>query len=51
VELLGVRHVMPIHYGTMPALAGTPEALRAELDARGLDQVEIHAPEPGGTVA
>ena len=50
VELLGVRHVMPIHYGTFPALAGTPAQLRTELDARGLNDVEIHAPEPGGSV-
>jgi L-ascorbate metabolism protein UlaG (beta-lactamase superfamily) len=49
VELLGVKHVMPIHYGTFPILAGTPEALRTELDARGLNDVEIHAPEPGGS--
>ena len=51
VELLGVKHVMPIHYGTFPILAGTPTALRAELDARGVGGVEIHAPEPGGSVA
>jgi L-ascorbate metabolism protein UlaG (beta-lactamase superfamily) len=51
VELLGVRHVIPIHYGTFPALAGTPAELRSELDARGLASVEIHAPEPGGSVA
>ncbi len=50
VELLGVKHVMPIHYGTFPLLAGTPAQLRAELDARGLADVEIHAPEPGGSV-
>ena len=51
VELLGVKHVMPIHYGTFPLLAGTPAALRNELDARGLGEVEIHAPEPGGSVS
>ncbi len=51
VELLGVRHVMPIHYGTFPLLAGTPAQLRAEMDARGLGAVEIHAPEPGGNVS
>jgi L-ascorbate metabolism protein UlaG (beta-lactamase superfamily) len=50
VELLGVKHVMPIHYGTYPLLAGTPAQLRSELDARGLTDVEIHAPEPGGSV-
>jgi len=51
VELLGVRHVMPIHYGTFPILRGTPGELRSELDARGLQGVEIHAPEPGGTIS
>jgi L-ascorbate metabolism protein UlaG (beta-lactamase superfamily) len=51
VELLGVQHVMPIHYGTFPLLAGTPAELRTALDARGLDAIEIHAPEPGGSVS
>jgi L-ascorbate metabolism protein UlaG (beta-lactamase superfamily) len=50
-NLLGVEDVVPIHYGTFPILAGTPAELRAELDARGLNGVQIHAPEPGGTVA
>ncbi|MEP6639511.1 MAG: metal-dependent hydrolase [Chloroflexota bacterium] len=50
VELLGVKHVMPLHYGTFPALTGTPAAWRTELDGRGLTDVEIHAPEPGGSV-
>jgi L-ascorbate metabolism protein UlaG (beta-lactamase superfamily) len=50
VALLGVKHVIPIHYGTFPILVGTPEALRTELDARGLTDVEIHAPQPGGSV-
>jgi L-ascorbate metabolism protein UlaG (beta-lactamase superfamily) len=49
-ELLGVEDVVPIHYGTFPILTGTPEALRAELDRRGLPGVTIHAPEPGGVV-
>jgi L-ascorbate metabolism protein UlaG (beta-lactamase superfamily) len=50
VELLGVKHVVPMHYGTFPILVGTPDALREALDARGLGDVEIHAPEVGGTV-
>jgi L-ascorbate metabolism protein UlaG (beta-lactamase superfamily) len=50
VELLGVKHVIPVHYGTFPILAGTPDQLRSELAARGLDDVEVHAPEPGGSV-
>jgi L-ascorbate metabolism protein UlaG (beta-lactamase superfamily) len=51
VELLGVKHVIPTHYGTFPILAGTPEALRSELAARGLGDVEVHAPEPGGSIS
>ena len=49
-EYLSVQHVVPIHYGTFPKLAGTPDELRRELAARGLD-VAVHAPEPGGTVS
>jgi L-ascorbate metabolism protein UlaG (beta-lactamase superfamily) len=29
-RLLGVSTVIPMHYGTFPALTGTPDALRAE---------------------
>jgi L-ascorbate metabolism protein UlaG (beta-lactamase superfamily) len=48
IRLLNVRHVVPMHYGTFPALTGTPQALR-ELtqDVAGL---EIHALEPGQTI-
>jgi len=48
IRLLGVRHVVPMHYGTFPALTGTPEALR-ELtqDIAGL---AIHALRPGETL-
>ncbi|MGD8327904.1 MAG: metal-dependent hydrolase [Acidobacteriota bacterium] len=48
-ELLGVKAVVPIHYGTFPALTGTPDALREECAARGL-AVEVVEVEPGGTV-
>ena len=51
VGYLGVKHVVPMHYGTFPILTGTPAELRSELDARGLGDVEIHAPEPGGSFA
>jgi L-ascorbate metabolism protein UlaG (beta-lactamase superfamily) len=50
VELLGVKAVFPIHYGTFPLLAGTPEELRAALAARGLGDVAVLAPEPGETI-
>ncbi|MDP8905260.1 MAG: metal-dependent hydrolase [Chloroflexota bacterium] len=45
-QLLGVRAVVPIHYGTFPVLAGTPDELRRELDALGAE-VEVVAPERG----
>ena len=47
VELLGVTTVVPIHYGTFPILAGTPDQLRLELAARGLASVQVLAPAPG----
>jgi len=51
VELLGVKHVIPMHYGTFPILTGTPGDLRTALDERGLGDVEILAPDPGGSVS
>jgi L-ascorbate metabolism protein UlaG (beta-lactamase superfamily) len=45
LELLGVRRCVPCHYGTFPFLVGTPEELRQLAP-----NVEILAPEPGGTV-
>jgi L-ascorbate metabolism protein UlaG (beta-lactamase superfamily) len=50
VELLGVTHVAPIHWGTFPALAGTPAQLQAAMHARGLG-AEVHAWSPGDTIS
>jgi L-ascorbate metabolism protein UlaG (beta-lactamase superfamily) len=47
VELLGVRRVVPCHYGTFPILTGTPERLRELVP----DSVEILTPEPGETLS
>jgi L-ascorbate metabolism protein UlaG (beta-lactamase superfamily) len=47
IELLGVDAVAPIHWGTFPLLAGTPDELRTNLDARGLGHVTVHAWAPG----
>lgn len=48
IRLLGVKHVVPMHYGTFPVLTGTPEALRAETkDIAGL---EIYALQPGDSL-
>ena len=48
VKLLGVKHVIPMHYGTYPALTGTPEKLKQETqDIAGL---EIHALKPGESI-
>jgi L-ascorbate metabolism protein UlaG (beta-lactamase superfamily) len=50
VSYLGVETVVPLHYGTFPILAGTPEALRQALAARGLGTVEVVAPAVGERV-
>jgi L-ascorbate metabolism protein UlaG (beta-lactamase superfamily) len=51
VELLGVDAVAPMHYGTFPALAGTPGQLRGELAKRGLGHVTVHETTPGGSLS
>ncbi len=51
VGLLRVSTVVPIHYGTFEALAGTPDELRAELVALDLGHVRVLSPEPGDTTA
>jgi len=43
VALIGARVVIPVHYGTFPALAGTPAQLAAATDA------QVVALEPGET--
>lgn len=48
-EKLHVKWVVPMHYGTFPALTGTPDALRAELAARGC-RARVVAPKPGEAV-
>jgi L-ascorbate metabolism protein UlaG (beta-lactamase superfamily) len=50
VELLGVGEILPIHYGTYPALSGTPEQLEAELAQRSLGDVRVHALRPGESI-
>jgi L-ascorbate metabolism protein UlaG (beta-lactamase superfamily) len=51
VELLGVDAVAPMHYGTFPILAGTPDQLREELAARRLGHVTVHDTSPGGSIS
>jgi L-ascorbate metabolism protein UlaG (beta-lactamase superfamily) len=46
VQLIGARDVIPMHYGTYPILAGTPEQLRAELAKRGVE-ANVHESVPG----
>jgi L-ascorbate metabolism protein UlaG (beta-lactamase superfamily) len=47
-ELLGVRQVVPMHYGTFPFLTGTPARLRALLEPRGVQVLEL---QPGETAS
>ena len=44
-DLLGVKRVVPCHYGTFPLLGGTPEELKQL--ARG---VEVQAIDPGESI-
>jgi L-ascorbate metabolism protein UlaG (beta-lactamase superfamily) len=46
-DLLGVKRVMPMHFGTFPALTGTVEELRALVEPKG---ITVLAPRPGETV-
>jgi L-ascorbate metabolism protein UlaG (beta-lactamase superfamily) len=45
-ELLGVKQVLPVHHGTFPALTGTPAALRALVEPRGVQVLDL---KPGDT--
>jgi L-ascorbate metabolism protein UlaG (beta-lactamase superfamily) len=47
-EMLGVKHVIPCHYGTFPT-PGTPDQLVEELSKRGY-QCEVLALQPGETL-
>ncbi len=45
-ELLGVRQVVPMHWGTFPLLTGTPAVLRQLVAPRGVEVLEL---KPGET--
>jgi L-ascorbate metabolism protein UlaG (beta-lactamase superfamily) len=45
-ELLGVKRVVPCHWGTFPLLAGTPDELKKHAPGG----VQIDAVDPGGSV-
>jgi L-ascorbate metabolism protein UlaG (beta-lactamase superfamily) len=45
-RLLGVRQVVPMHYGTFPMLTGTPDRLRDLVQPHGIDVLVL---EPGQT--
>jgi L-ascorbate metabolism protein UlaG (beta-lactamase superfamily) len=47
-QLLGVKHVIPMHYGTFPVLTGTPDQFKAE--TRDIAGLEIHVMQPGDTI-
>lgn len=48
-EMLGVKMVVPSHYGTFPVLTGTPAMLGEELQKRGY-KCEVLAMKPGETL-
>jgi L-ascorbate metabolism protein UlaG (beta-lactamase superfamily) len=50
VRMLGVKHVIPMHYGTFPILVGTPAELQNSLNNLGLKDVEVIEMKPGETI-
>ena len=40
-EWLGVKALVPMHYGTFPELTGTPDELRAHAAPRGIEVIEL----------
>ena len=50
VKLVNPREVIPMHYGTFPALTGTPEALERELKKRKV-KAELRVMTVGETIA
>lgn len=50
VRMLGVQHVIPMHYNTFPVLTGTPAELREALHQLGLDKVQVIEMQPGQTI-
>jgi L-ascorbate metabolism protein UlaG (beta-lactamase superfamily) len=50
VRLLNIGSVIPAHFGTFPALSGTPEKLSQELATLGLGQVQVAQLKPGQSV-
>jgi L-ascorbate metabolism protein UlaG (beta-lactamase superfamily) len=47
-EFLGVRQIVPMHYGTFPVLTGTPEELKTLVEPRGVDVLVLT---PGQTAS
>jgi L-ascorbate metabolism protein UlaG (beta-lactamase superfamily) len=46
--LLGVRQVVPMHYGTFPVLTGTPDRLKVLVEPQGVDVLVL---KPGETAS
>jgi L-ascorbate metabolism protein UlaG (beta-lactamase superfamily) len=47
-RMLGVRQIVPMHYGTFPALTGTPDRLRKLVEPHGIDVLVL---KPGETAS
>ena len=47
-DLLGVRQVVPMHFGTFPMLTGTPDQLRKLVEPKGVEVLELR---PGETAS
>ena len=48
IRLLGMKHVVPMHYATFPFLTRTVDALRQE--TKNIEGLQIHPLKPGETL-
>ena len=46
-RMLGVRQIVPMHYGTFPVLTGTPERLKELVGPQGIDVLVLKPGETG----
>jgi L-ascorbate metabolism protein UlaG (beta-lactamase superfamily) len=50
IKFSGAQEVLPLHWGTLPELVGTPVELEKQLAAIGLSAVQVHKINPGDTI-
>ena len=50
-QMLGVRQVVPMHWGTFPMLTGTPAELKRLVEPKGIQVLELRPGETARVIA